>query len=237
MDGARCSTANCTLGSAREGLATAAFEDPSAPGKWYLYAFGGRDASATYLDTYEVAAVTVSSDGSQTVADFVPGSDTLGVPRADFGAWVMSKTNSNVIASSGTPNDVWVYIGGGRTTGDATNQTLEAGKLGANGDLGTLSSTDPLKGAIVGFGVGAANDQLYTFGGIAGAADGTSASLCDGSGSCAPLPDLKSGAFNALGAATTQRMFTSATQESAFFFLAGGHDGTSTLSSSEQTVQ
>jgi hypothetical protein len=237
VNGARCSSGDCLLASAREGLAVTAIHSPSNSAQWYLYAFGGRNQSGTYLDTYEVATVTVNADGSQTVADFAPGSDTLGVPRADHGVWAMSKSNSNVIASSATPDDVWVYVGGGRTTLDATNKTLEGGKLGAGGILNPFVSTDPLNGDLVGFGTGASNDQLYTFGGVAGNNDGTSAQLCDGSGSCAALPDLKPGAFNALGAATTRRMFTGSTQESAFFFVAGGHDGSNAMKTSQRTVQ
>ncbi|HKU39473.1 MAG TPA: IPT/TIG domain-containing protein, partial [Polyangiales bacterium] len=237
VNGSRCTSGDCLLGSAREGAAVTAIENPANASQWFLYAFGGRNASGTYLDSYEVATISIASDGSQTVADFAPGSDTLAVPRADFAVWVMSKHNSNVIATSGTPDDVWVYAGGGRTTGDATNNTLEAGKLGASGILNSFVATDSLNGALVGFGNGASNDQLYTFGGISGNSDGTSAQLCDGSGSCGALPDLKPGAFNALGAATTRRMFTASTQESAFFFVAGGHDGSNAIKSSQRTVQ
>jgi IPT/TIG domain len=237
VNGARCSSGDCLLGSAREGLAVTTLHNPANPNEWYLYAFGGRDQAGTYLDTYEVAIVTLAADGSQQVADFAPGSDTLGVPRADHGVWVMSKSNSNVIAGSGSPDDVWLYVGGGRTTGDATNKTLEAGKLGASGILNAFVSTDPLNGDLVGFGCGASNDQLYTFGGVSGNSDGTSAQLCDGSGSCAALPDLKPGAFNALGSATTRRMFTGYAQESAFFFVAGGHDGSNAIKTSQRTVQ
>jgi hypothetical protein len=237
VDGARCTSGDCLLGTAREGLVVSAINNPGNANEWYLYAFGGRNGSGAYLDTYEVARVTIASDGAQTVGDFAPGGDTFGVPRADHGVWVMSKYNSNIIASSGSPNDVWVYVGGGRTTGDAVNQTLEAGKLGSNGILNAFVSTDSLNGALVGFGAGASNDQLYTFGGISGTADGTSASLCNGMGSCGPLPDLRAGAFNSLGAATTHRVFTGSTQESAFFFVAGGHDGASAIKSSQRTVQ
>lgn len=237
LNGSRCSSGDCLMGSKREGAVVTTVVEPTDPSQWYLYAFGGRNESGAYLDTYEVAKITIASDGSQTVADFAAGTDTLNVPRADHGVWVMSKTNSSVIAGSGTANDVWIYVGGGRTTGDATNNTLEAGKLGANGILNTFASTDSLNGSIVGFGTGASNGQLYTFGGIAGSSDGTSAQLCDGGGGCSPLPDLKPGAFNALGSATTQRLFTGSTQESAFFFVAGGHSGSSAIKSVQRTVQ
>jgi IPT/TIG domain len=236
VNGARCTSGDCLMGTAREGMAVTALNEPGDTNVWYLYAFGGRNGSG-YLDTYEVAKVTIASDGAQTVADFAPGADTLNVPRADHGVWVMTRNNSNVIASSGSPNDVWIYVGGGRTTGDTNDQTLEAGKLASNGILNAFIATDSLNGALVGFGTGASNDQLYTFGGITGSADGTSAQLCNGMGSCGPLPDLKSGAFNALGAATTHRVFTASTQESAFFFVAGGHDGASAIKSSQRTVQ
>ncbi|HKP64903.1 MAG TPA: IPT/TIG domain-containing protein [Polyangiales bacterium] len=234
VDGARCASGDCLLGGPREGVAVTALESPANASQWFLYAFGGRNASGTYLDSYEVATVSIAGDGSQTVADFAPGSDTLAVPRADFAVWVMSKKNSNVIAGSGTPDDVWVYAGGGRTTGDATNNTLEAGKLGASGVLNAFVAADPLKGGLVGFGNGASNDQLYTFGGISNNADGTSAELCS-TMNC--LPALKPGAFNSLGSATTRRMFTASTQESAFFFVAGGHDGSNAIKSSQRTVQ
>lgn len=238
VNGARCSTANCSLASAREGFAVTALANPADTNQWFLYTFGGRGAGGTYLDSYEVATITLSAGGAaQTVADWVPGNDTLSLPRADHGAWLITKQNSQVIAGSGSPNDVWIYVGGGRTTGGSTDTSLEAGKLGSNGQLDAFVASDPLKGALVGFATGASNDQLYTFGGIAGNADGTSAHLCDGSGSCTPLPDLKSGAFNALGSATTNRMYGSATQESAFFFVAGGHDGQHAITGTQTTVQ
>lgn len=233
VDGARCSSGDCLLGTKREAHAVTAVEDPTVAGKWFLYAVGGRDDAGTYLDTYELATVAVAADGSQTVADFVAGSDTLDSPRAELGTWVMRRENASVISN----DDVWLFAGGGRVSDGAFAQTLEAGLLATDGTLGTFTATDPLKGNLAGFGTGASNGQLYTFGGISGSADGTSASLCAGGGSCAPLPDLQAGAFNALGAATTTRIYMGATQESAFFFVVGGHDGNGALSTAQQTVQ
>jgi hypothetical protein len=234
VSGARCSSADCQLASAREAHAVTAVQDPAASKKWFLYALGGRTTGGGYLDTYEIATITVAADGTQTVSDFVPGSDTLASPLAELGVWVMRKENAPQITNS----DVWLYVGGGRSAANTYSLTLEAGKLAAAGSLETFVATDPLKGSsFAGFGSGASNGQLYTFGGVIGSADGTSASLCDGAGSCAPLPDLRSGAFNALGSAATNRTYMGATQESAFYFLIGGHNGTSTLSTTQQTVQ
>lgn len=234
LDGARCTAGDCLLGTAREAHAVTAVQDPAVANKWFLYAFGGRTTGGTYLNSYEVATVTVAANGQQTMSDFVAGTDTLASPIAETGVWVMRRENSQQITNA----DVWVYVGGGRTGANSYSQTLEAGKLESTGMLGTFAASDSLKGSsLAGFGTGASNGQLYTFGGIIGAADGTSASLCSGGGSCAPLPDLQSGAFNALGSATTNRTYGASTQESAFFFLLGGHNGSTTLTTSQQTVQ
>jgi hypothetical protein len=76
------------------------------------------------------------------------------------------------------------------------------------------------------------------FGGLLGAPSegGVSAELCD-TVSC--LPDLQPGAWNALGPGNniSTQIYSGSTQESAFFFLVGGHDGTDTLNTTEQTVQ
>jgi hypothetical protein len=79
---------------------------------------------------------------------------------------------------------------------------------------------------------------LYTFGGLT-TSDGTSAELCPSAmGGCtAAIVDLRPGAWNSLAAAAVDRSHAGATQESAFFFLAGGHDGNATLSSTQRTVQ
>jgi hypothetical protein len=241
VTGARCSSGDCLLASAREGLATVAVRNPSDANTYYLYAIGGRNGSGTYLNTYEVATVTLSGSNTQTVADWIAGSHTLSSPRAELGAWVASANNSNIIRSSGTPNSVWIYLGGGRTSAVAVDTAVEAGQLQVGGDLGTFvtANVTSLKSSLAGFGVGAANDRLYTFGGSATAADGTSASLCSGSGGgCAGgLPGLPNNAWNSLGSATTSRIYMGAAQESAFFFVTGGWFNGATLTSTEQTVQ
>jgi hypothetical protein len=254
IDGARCSDANCELTAAREGLATVAVRDrleaDAATDTWYLYAFGGRDGTGTYLDSFEVATVTVTlatstAPESQTVADWAAGANAFISPRADHAAWVMNAENSALIRGSGSPDEIWIYVGGGRTTGGGTGAgsgSLAAALVQGDGNLGAWIADGDATG-LVGLGAGASNDQLYTFGGT-GSSDGTSAALCSspaaaGMGGCAggitDPPDLQN--FNSLGSAATDRMFMGYAQESAFFFLCGGHDGNATLSSTQQTVQ
>jgi hypothetical protein len=242
VDGARCEDADCALGTAREGLVTVAVRDrvetDALNDTYYLYAIGGRDAGGTYLASVELATVTVTlatatAPELQTVADFVSAGDSLLSARADLGAWVMSAESSAQIRTSGTPNDVWIYAGAGRTAAAGFDRSIEASLVGAGGAL-SFSDVGNVNNDLAGFGAGASNDQLYTFGGQP-SGGGTSAVLCDGSGGCS-LPELRS--FNALGgAASVDRMFMGYTQESAFYFLVGGHDGVTTLNTSERTVQ
>ncbi|MGD8861747.1 MAG: kelch repeat-containing protein [Myxococcales bacterium] len=241
----RCADADCALSTPREGLATVAVQDPAQADTYYLYAFGGRDDVGTYLDTYEVAVITVDDSGlrqKQVVADWVAGSDTLDSPRADLAAWVLRARNSALIRGSGSPEDVWIYVGSGRTNMSTAEGQLDAGLVGAAGDLGTFIAEGSFNG-LWGLGAGASNDQLYTFGGTT-SSSGSSAALCGsppvmGGGGCSAgvtdPPDLTNP--NSLGNASTDRQYMGYTQESAFFFLAGGHDGDTTLSTTEKTVQ
>jgi len=252
VDGARCEDADCALASAREGLVTVAVRDrvesSTTTDTYYLYAFGGRSAAGTYLASFELATVTVNlaSPGvaeTQTVADWVAGANDFVSPRADLGAWVMNAESSALIRGSGTPNAVWIYLGGGRTTGGSTSDgSIAAALVQAGGNLGAWISDGDANG-LVGLGAGYANDQLYTFGGNA-TADGTSAALCGSpaakgggcSGGITDPPDIEN--FNSLGGAgAVDRMFMGYTQESAFFFLVGGHNGDNVLSSTQGGVQ
>jgi hypothetical protein len=120
---------------------------------------------------------------------------------------------------------------------------MDANLVQASGDLGDLielhSNDWPQQHA--GYGAGNANNKLIMFGGQLGMpeAGGVSSPLCDSPDpeDCV-LPALQQ-SWNALGPGnnTQERIYLGMAQESAFFFLAGGHDGTSALRSTEQTVQ
>jgi hypothetical protein len=151
----------------------------------------------------------------------------------------MNAESSAAIRGSGaSANNVWIYYGGGRTTGDVADRDIEAGLVGVSGNIATwvaqTPTVDQVQGSLAGFATGSANDQIYTFGGQT-SASASSASLCVSGGACNGIPDLTNP--NSLAYAAVQRMFMGYTQESAFFFLVGGHNGTSALATTERTVQ
>jgi hypothetical protein len=232
VDGARCTSGDCLLATKREGLTTVAVQNPSDATKYFLYAVGGRNETGTYQTGYEIAVVTVAGNGTQTVADWSNGGTTLSSARAELGVWVMTANNSAIIRNSGSPTDVWFYLGGGRNTG-GVQSVVQAGKLQTNGDIGTsLTTVTALKGGgVTGFGAGTSNDHLYAFGGSATAGSGMSADPMS------PLPTLPASSWNSLGAAQISGIYSGATQESAFYFMVGGWFGGATLSTTAQTVQ
>jgi len=229
-----------SLNVLREAHATVAAPNLSTAGQWFLYAFGGRDQTGAYLNSYEYATVTVAGDGSQTVSAWTSvtaNGERLSSARAELGAFVVTQEDGTVVG----PGEVWIYIGAGRTTSGNLSRNLDSNLVGPSGSLGTLTylDTGDWPPYHAGYGYGAANNKLFMFGGKDGSAStgGISALLCATAG-C--LPDIQqTGKWNALGPGNNTRLqiYSGSTQESAFFFLVGGHDGTNALNTSEQTVQ
>ncbi len=235
--------AGSPLNTRREAHATVAAPDLGTPeDDWFLYAFGGRDETGTYLDTYEYAKVTINGDGTQSVSTWtlIDGSGAPSVltePRAELGAWALTSEDGVLIGE----DEVLIYIGAGREADDSLTRTMDANFMQSGGDLGDLIDsmhTNDFPQPHAGYGSGNANNKLIMFGGQLGLPDagGMSSPLCVSPPDC--LPELQQ-SWNALGPGnnTQQRIYLGMAQESAFFFLAGGHDGTSALRSTEQTVQ
>ncbi len=188
----QCKSATITLpkGSVAEGypeltVLNPKTADPTDPTKWFLYAFGGRNETGTYLASYEYATVTMAGDRSQTVSSWqkVDGATAingktptqLSAARAELGAFVMTSANSSVPSG-----DVWIYVHVGRKSSGFEN-TLEAGKLDPDGHLGTLTklSAGNTPANFAGYGYGQASNTLFSFGGKGGVptSGGNSASL------------------------------------------------------------
>jgi hypothetical protein len=221
------------MGSARQGPAAAAARDPADATKWYVYALLGLGPISVQT-TYEYLPVTLLPNGHQSVAtSWTPGLSASPTGRWQLGAWTVDDAVSSTVAAG----DTWVYLGGGLVTSGGpaslTNK-VEAGKVAAGGDLGTLSDTPrDFSATRAGYGVCAANGQLFTFGGAGGvpSAGATSAPLI------APAPTLAVNAWNNEGLTMTEsRYLMGSAVQSAFIFLVGGQTGTSAAATSTELV-
>ena len=225
------------LNTARAKLATAVVQNPSDPGQYYLYAFGGHDASGSVLDSYEWARIDVAADGTQTMTGWTAGSRTIGTPKEGLVAWVVTNRESSELNG----DEAYVFVGtgfgsNGQATGEITSGRLDA--TSTNGNLlaaatGTLETENGLSSGRGGAVGAAANGFLFIMGGAKNALTGN-----DQSTNILPGPDLDD--WNGLGDGTlqTRRVYPALAQESAFFFVAGGADGSgNALDSVEQTVR
>jgi hypothetical protein len=209
------------LGTKRAGAAIAAGVDPSNPNKLYVYALLGKNGATTAATSYEYLPITVAANGRQSFASaWVAGASQASVGRWQIGAWVVDK----LVQSNYAP-DTWIFFGGGLTGTGTLNGTVEAGKIAAGGDLGT-SSTAPgdFSSNQAGYGVCAANGQLFVFGGAnaAPSAGAKSAPLFNNGGPLAP-PNLANNAWNNEGISMTHgRYLMGSAVQSAFIFLLGG---------------
>jgi hypothetical protein len=212
------------MGTSRSGPGVAAGFDPADPTKFYVYALLGKNGATTATTTYELLPVTIAPNGRQSFANaWTPGASQASVGRWQIGAWVVDKT---VQSNYGT--DTWIFIGGGETGNNTLTGKVEAGKVGAGGDLGTLSDTPgDFSSNQAGYGVCAANQQLFVFGG-AGAAPSSgakSAALFSNNNPNLPLapPTLANNAWNNEGLTMTHgRYLLGSAVQSSFIFLLGG---------------
>lgn len=206
---------------ARRGLAMSYGVDPAAPGTFYVYSFFGLKDATTANDSYEYLAVTVAPNGRQSAAaSWATGVSKTTTARWQAGAW---RVDSSVLSSAGA--STYIYVGGGMTAASATANTVEAGKIAIGGDLGTLvagSGGGPVRNfsvQIAGYGVCAANNQLFTFGGVSGgpSTKAKSATLTSSQ------PGLAVGAWNDEGLNTIDPLYLEGSAvQSAFIFLVGG---------------
>jgi large repetitive protein len=221
-----------SMASGRTGLAAAAAPDPATAGRWYVYGLLGLGSGGP-LKSYEFLPVTVAPNGHQTVAaSWTPGSAESSTGRWRLGAWKVDRTTSSTVAAS----DTWIFAGGGasNTGGTVLTGKVEAGKVAAGGDLGTFDDTpNDFSSNYAGYGVCAANGQLFTFGGLQGAPSlgATSATLKS------PPPSLAVNSWNAEGLTMTHpRYLMGSAVQSAFIFLVGGTTDNANASASTELV-
>lgn len=225
-----------TMKAHRKGGAGAAAFDPVTAGKFYVYVGAGLDAADAELTSYEYLPVTIAANGHQTAAaTWTLGSKALAQGRWQLGSWVADSSTASLISSP----DTYVYFGGGVTAALGAAGAVEAGLVASGGDLGTFIETpSDFGGKTAGYGVCAANNQLFTFGGnnAAPSSGATSATIGRKSPAIAP-PDFSPGAWNSEGLTMTKsRYLMGSSVQSAFIFLVGGQTSTEAASKTTELV-
>ena len=208
------------LGTKRAGLAVAAGDDPVTPGTFYVYALLGKSDAATANTSYEFLPVTIAPNGRQTVAAaWTAGAQKSSTGRWQLGVWTATSAVSNNI----TAPDTFIFLGAGLLANNITTGKVEAGKIGAGGDLGVFDDTPKdFSSTNAGYGVCAANGQLFVFGG----AGGMPSSGAKAARIVAPAPTLANNSWNSEGLTMTQsRYLMGSSVQSAFIFLLGGQTG------------
>ena len=229
----------------REGLASAAVQNPADPDEWFIYAFGGINttvgagAPLGYLDTYEWMSVVVDPlTGDQTVGGWTESPNLISAAKnppyskAYLHAWVVTAVDTDVIPEDddGTGTMVpraYVFVGGGYVDGSTDTNEVVSGYLDVDsiggellgvvgGKLAGEKTFNQSRGGAVGIG---ANGYLYILGG-AGAGGGLinqDSATQVGAGAV-----LDNWTAEGPGALKIRRAFAGFAEESAFFFVAGG---------------
>jgi hypothetical protein len=205
------------MATKRAGAGVAAAFDPATAGQFYVYALMGKDTATTATGSYEFLKVNIAANGRQTFGTaWTPGANPNATPRWQFGAWVATHQTSTLVAAA----DSWIYAGGGMLPGGTLTGAVDAGKVAAGGDLGTWDATPKdFSSTSAGYGICAANDQLFVFGGQ-GAAPSSGAKSAKLQ---TPLPSLIPSSWNSEGLSMTHgRYLLGSSVQSAFIFLLGG---------------
>jgi hypothetical protein len=208
-----------TLGTARSGLGVTWAKDPTAADTFYVYALLGKDSATTATSSYEFLPVTVAPNGHQAAAaSWTAGSAAANSARWQIGAWAADSAVASFYGGA-----TWIFLGGGLNAAGASDNVVEAGQVQAGGQLGTAGTLDntprDFSSNSAGYGVCAANTQLFSFGGLNGApsAGAKSATLVN------PPPALNVNAWNNEGLTMTHgRYLMGSAVQSAFIFLFGG---------------
>lgn len=219
------------MATARQGAAGAVAADPADPTKFHVYALLGKGASQA-LTGYEYLTVTVAPNGRQSAAaTWKTGAQQAATGRWQLGAFVADHTTSDVIPVGTT----YIYLGGGLPgTGNTKIVDVDAGKVAAGGDLGAFDAApSDFKTEAAGYGVCAANNQLFTFGGLNGAPSPKAKS----GEITGPGPGLANNAWNDEGLNMTEgRYLMGSAVQSAFIFLLGGQTSAAEASVSTELV-
>jgi hypothetical protein len=220
-----------SMATKREGPGVTVGYDPNNASQAYIYAAFGRSSPSIANSTYEFLPITIGTDASETVGAWTQGTSATANARWQLAALSVTHTQASVVTAPGD----WVYLIGGLTAAGSNDSTVEAGKVAAGGDLGTLASEKPLSISHAGAGASALDNQLYLFGGAnAAPSSGVVAATIT-----SPPPTLANSSWNAEGLTLTHgRYLPGSAANGGFTYLAGGQtDVPSAADTSVETVR
>jgi fibronectin type III domain protein len=218
------------MSASRRGAAGAAAVDPADATVFYIYTLLGLNQAGTALGSYEYLPVTILPNGHQTVgSSWTSGTNSSVTGRWQLNAWVADSTVSSNITATST----YVYLGGGTLANGTLTGKVESGLVNAGGDLGVLSDAPKdITSPIAGYGVCAANDQLFAFGG-GNAAPTSGAKVA----TLTPPSTLAANSWNPEGIALTHaRYLMGSSVQNSFIFLIGGQTDEPSLASKTTEV-
>ncbi len=206
---------------------TIAAANPADATQTFLYAVSGRTTANAVIGTGEVCTVTQTAGGAQTVSAWRPLTASLNPARQELSALTIGPADT---PAAGTAT--FVFFTSGRRSNGQLSGVVEAAAVTGAGDITSFTSVSGPNPARAGAAGLSANGFLFLFGGANGTSSNNdiSTSLLDAT----PTIDNWNGLGG--GGMLTPRLFAGATQESAFFFLAGG-SGAGVLATVEQTIQ
>jgi hypothetical protein len=212
------------LNVARASPCLAVAVDPRLdPEAWHLYVAGGLDPAGQPLDSVEALQITVETEAFHSAGAWEILPERLAEARSRCGGFTVDERLHTVV----DPGESWVLFAGGATA-THTVGSLDLGRVEAGGALSDWGEAHALTPARAGFGLAAASDFLYAFGGSQGqpSEGGVSGALEAG----VPLSVHN---WNSLGTSLSEpRLLPGSAQESAVIFVLGGQTDTAAATAS-----
>jgi hypothetical protein len=246
-----------SLASSRQGLQLCRVQNQLNPlsssgfaETWHLYALGGKNAAGIPLKTTELMTIGVKNDQTQTIAP------TWSFTSADYftARWVHGCTVvDDKVTTRVAANEAYLYVINGASGGalapsgvlgdaQAARICMSTAQAGCGGTVGNFSASgwSVVKKPPASFGQGneAGANQVFIFGGAAGAesAKSYSGQICGPGVGCPTPPDILNWNNSGGGDMTSPRIFVGTTVASAKFWLIGGQSSGVATSGVESTT-
>ncbi|MGB0592546.1 MAG: DUF4215 domain-containing protein [Myxococcota bacterium] len=148
------------------GLTVARDPDPSDPNRRYLYAIGGRSETEV-LGDYEMLEIDIEPDGSQSIGTWIAGGTFLaGGSKPHSPRWQLSAVSvDRSVASEVVGSNVFIYAGSGLKDNGTIASDVGVAQVASDGTLsGWLGALSKGPDA-AGYGMVAAANQIFVFGG------------------------------------------------------------------------